>query len=95
LLNRHPGAKILDPFSREAAGHSGPAFDLQWVNAGGAEQSARVAFIPSLAGVLEFGLLTTADKFPGGKAVFDSLLAGFQSNEGGLIGPLQHGSRSS
>lgn len=53
LLSRHPNAKIINEFSRSVAGHEGPAFDLQW-DSGGAVQGARVAFIQTPVGILEF-----------------------------------------
>jgi hypothetical protein len=84
-LSRFPGAKISDEFSECAANHNGPAFDLQWTNSGGTEQSARVVFLPSTAGVIEFTLLASAKNFPDGRNIFKTLLASLRNNEGGKL----------
>ena len=85
LSSRFPGAKISEAFSLAAANHSGPAFNLQWTNASGVAQSARVAFIPSAAGLLEFSLVASPGKFSGGQPPFNSLLLTFRTNEGGKL----------
>ena len=85
LSNRFPGAKIADVFSLAAANHGGPAFNLQWTNASGVAQSARVAFIPSAAGLLEFSLVASPGRFPAGQPPFNSLLLTFRTNEGGKL----------
>ncbi|MGH7969335.1 MAG: hypothetical protein ACREIC_11470, partial [Limisphaerales bacterium] len=54
LLQAYPGAVILDTFSMAANGHRGPAFDAEWEGLGGQTRRARVAFIPSQGGILEF-----------------------------------------
>jgi hypothetical protein len=83
LLNRYPGAKILEEFSISAANRSGPAFDLQWRNSGGVMQSARVAFVPNAAGVLEFTLIARTDKFSEGQHSFNAMLSSFMQGDGG------------
>jgi len=85
LSSRFPGAKISEAFSLAAANHSGPAFNLQWTTSGGVAQSARVAFIPSAAGLLEFSLVASPGKFSGGQPPFNSLLLTFRTNEGGKL----------
>jgi hypothetical protein len=85
ILSEHPGAKMLDEFSRAAANHTGPAFDIQWKNNFGIEQTARLAFVPSPAGVLEFGLFSSPEKFSAGQPAFNHFLLGFYTNEGGKL----------
>lgn len=85
LLSRYPGAKIVGEFSISAANRSGPAFDLQWKNSGGVMQSARVAFVPSAAGVLEFTLIARTDKFSEGQQSFDAMLASFMQGDGSKL----------
>jgi hypothetical protein len=84
-LSRFPGAVIVKESVESAGGRSGPAFDLQWKNSAGAEQSARVAFVPSSAGVIEFDLLTRTSKFDDGRSFFAVLLASFRSNAAGKL----------
>jgi hypothetical protein len=85
LLQRYSGGKISSEFSRRVANHSGPVFDLQWKNSGGADQSQRITFIPSIAGVLEFSMMASSDGFSAGQYFFNSFLLGFRSNEGGPL----------
>jgi len=85
LLAEHPGAKILTEFTREADGHSGPAFDLQWPNAAGALQSARVAYIPVPAGILEFQLSTKPDHFRAATYKLNNVLLSFRASKDGKV----------
>ncbi len=59
LLEQHPDAKILTEFSRGVAGQGGPAFDLEWKGPSSITQSARVLFVASPMGVLEFMAVST------------------------------------
>jgi hypothetical protein len=60
------------------ANYDGAAFDIRWKVAESTTASARVAFIPSTAGVLEFSLLTTTDRFLNAQADFNRLLVSFR-----------------
>ncbi len=73
VLEQYPGAKILEELSVSAASQSGPAFDLQ-CSTSGVPRTARVAFIPSPAGILEFTLLSQPGQFRARKSDFDFLL---------------------
>jgi hypothetical protein len=90
LLSRHPGAKILEEFSLGAVGRHGPAFDLRWGAAGGLERRERVLFIPAPAGVLEFSLVSSLEKFEAGRQEFDGLLVTFRASDanGKLVVPM-------
>lgn len=85
LLQQHPGAKISDEFSQSAANYTGPAFDAKWEGPSGTTQFARVVFLPSPVGILEFSLLSKPDKFAEGKGLLNFLLLSFRSNESGTL----------
>ena len=84
-LARFPGAIIADQSTQLVANHSGPSFDLTWVNGAGTAQKVRIAFIPSSAGVLELSVLAPADKFKDALLYFSLLLGSVQNNEQGKI----------
>jgi hypothetical protein len=85
VLSRFPGATITNERSEFVGNHSGPAFDLQWKNSAGTEQSARVAYAPSSIGVVEFSLLASSNRFDDCRVYFSMLLASFRSNEDGKL----------
>ncbi len=85
LLSRYPSARILEEFNQSAANQTGPAFDLQFRSAAGMLQSARIAYIPCAAGLIEFTLVANADQFVNGQYAFSSLLLTFCTNEGGKL----------
>jgi hypothetical protein len=82
LLSRHPGGKILETFSLSAVGRHGPAFDLRWSGAGGLARRERTLFVLSTAGVLEFSLVTSLDRFDAGRQDFDAVLVSFRASDG-------------
>ena len=84
-LSRYPGAKITGESTEWVANHSGTAFNLDWMNSGGVSQSARISFIPTPAGVLEFSVLTRSSEFKDARMNFESLLSSVQTNESGKI----------
>lgn len=84
-LSRFPGATVSSQFSTFAGGHLGPAFDLAWVGAGGTSQSARIAFIPSAAGVLEFSILSRTVNFEDAQRYLTVLMASVRNNETGKL----------
>ena len=81
VLTEHPGAKILEEFSRSAANRSGPAFDFRWSASTKLERHALAAFIPSQAGILEFRLVSSLEKFEASRAAFNSLLLTFRASD--------------
>lgn len=85
LLNQFPNAKVVEEFSRTAAGQTGPALELQYKAAGGMERAVWVALIPSAAGLLEFCLNADPPKAADGQFAFDSMLRTFRSNENGKL----------
>jgi hypothetical protein len=79
LLDRRRGGKILEEFSLVAASRRGPAFDLNWNAPGPVPRRERVLLIPSDAGVLEFSLVSSLEKFEAGRRGFDALLITFRT----------------
>jgi hypothetical protein len=79
LLNRRRGGKILEEFSLAAASRRGPAFDLSWEAPGPVPRRERVLLIPSDAGVLEFSLVSSLEKFETGRRGFEALFRTFRT----------------
>lgn len=77
LLDEYPGATITSETTVSAGGNSGPAFDLQWRSAG-LKQSARVAYIPSAAGILEFKLVSSTSQFGNAANYLKNLMMSFR-----------------
>jgi hypothetical protein len=90
LLSRHPGGKILEEFSLAGANRRGPAFDLHWNATGAVPRRERILFILSDAGVLEFSLVSSLEKFEAGRRGFGALLLSFRAadTDGRLIMPV-------
>lgn len=84
-LDCYPQAKILEEFSKTIANRQGPAFDLQWTNSFGGPQAARVIFIPSEAGTLEFTAQSNRNEFEEAASALHFLSLTFRSNEGGTL----------
>jgi hypothetical protein len=85
LLAGHPGGKVLSEFTRTAGDCSGPAFDVQWQIPAGGVQAARVAFIPTVAGLLEFKLSTKPDRFHAATYKFNNVLLSFRVSKNGKL----------
>jgi len=81
LLSRRPGGKITDELSLAAVSRRGPAFDLRWNAAGTVPRLERVLFISCDAGVLEFSLLSSLEKFGAGRQAFSAFLITFRTVE--------------
>lgn len=79
VLDRRRSGKILEEFSLAAASRRGPAFDLSWNAPGPVTRRERVLFIPSDAGVLEFGLVSSLEKFEAGRQAFNFVSATFRT----------------
>ena len=79
LLNRRRDGKLLEEFSLAAASRRGPAFDLSWNAPGPVPRRERVLLIPSDAGVLEFSLVSSLEKFDAARRGFETLLRTFRT----------------
>ena len=77
VSNQHPDAQVLDEFSGNAGGRSGPGFNLQWNGSGRTARSAKVAFIPSAAGILEFSAVGSSAVQNG----FNTVILTFQASD--------------
>jgi hypothetical protein len=84
-LSRFPGAKISEESSDFADGHLGWAFNLRWTSSSGTDESARVAFIPCAAGVLEFSALARTENFRDVQSFLAGLMTSVRSNETGKL----------
>lgn len=80
-----PEGSITMEFDLRAAKNTGPAYELRWKNSNGAQQLAWVGFVPSVAGILKFSLISNLEKSPENQMNFRCLLRSFQSNEGGKL----------
>jgi hypothetical protein len=80
-MSVYPGAKITQESSELVANHSGTALNLEWLNPSGVAQSARISFIPTAAGVLEFSVLARSSDAKDARANFETLLSSVQTNE--------------
>jgi len=81
VLQQHPDAKILQQFTLRAANRTGPAFDVAWNAPGGSQRNQRVAFIPAMAGTLEFSLVCTTDAFQKAQYDLNFLLLTFRASD--------------
>jgi hypothetical protein len=90
LMERHPGGKIIEEFTRPAVGRRGPAFDVRWSASTGGPRDERIVFIPALAGVMEFSLVSSPEKFKAAQPELDLLLLSFRASDakGKLVVPL-------
>jgi hypothetical protein len=74
LLADHPRATILAETGICAANHSGWIYDLRWCPTTNLVRQARVAFIPSRSGVLEFNIVSSLDKASEARAELNFML---------------------
>jgi hypothetical protein len=84
-LGRFPDARITNEYTDFVGNRSGPGFDLRWKNWGGTEQCARVAYIPSAAGVMEFSLVSSSARFEGCQTLLRTLMSSLRNNEDGPL----------
>lgn len=81
LAKQYPGAKVQHEFLLSADCRQGPAFDAQWLAAGGVPRSGRVAFIPAEAGLLEFSLVSSPAQLGAGRDEFNTMLLTFRASD--------------
>jgi hypothetical protein len=94
VLKDYPSATILQEFSRNFFGGSGPVFDLQWKTSSGFIQCKRVMFLSSPFGMLKLTATASRKDFDTVNSILSSMLASFRySNNGVLkVPPLPTGS---
>lgn len=81
LIEEHPGAKVINSFAAFADSRSGPAFEVELPGAVGSWRRAEFAFIPSRAGVLEFGLICSPEKFERGRQQLSTVMLTFRASD--------------
>jgi hypothetical protein len=82
VLEQFAGAKILEEFVMPAAvGKMGLAFDLQMSGPSGTMRRARVTFVPTDAGILQFNTLASLEKFKPALADFHTLMLTFRASD--------------
>jgi hypothetical protein len=84
-LSRFPGAKIIEESMDMVANHSGPAYNLFWLNSEGVAQSARIDFISTAAGILELSVMSQSAHFKDARNSFEVLQGSVQNNESGKL----------
>ena len=77
VLERFPGAAILEEFTCYTASESGLGFVLSWKLGKDARCMARIAFVPCPGGMIEFCLTTSPDRYPDCQPSFGTLLTSF------------------
>jgi hypothetical protein len=90
VLSRRRGGKIIAEFSQAAASRRGPGFDVRWNADGTVPRHEHVLFVPSDAGVLEFALVSSPERFETGRQAFNTLVLTFRAAEadGRLVMPV-------
>ena len=90
VLDSHAGCKILQEFTLAGASQRGPAFDVQWNAARGVPRRERLLFVATNAGVLEFSLVGSPERFEQGHPAFNFLLTTFRTPQqnGRLVMPV-------
>jgi hypothetical protein len=89
LIRMHPEAKVLQEFTTGVAGHSGPAFDIQWRATEEIYQCERIAFVPSAYGTLVFSATSGRNAFPQTQGNFGLITGTFRASTDGKFRPIQ------
>ena len=77
LLDRYPGAKIMEEFRCYTRGNEGVSFDLEQLVGHKISTSSRVAVVSFSGGSVEFVLTTATKKFADYNFAFGNLLTSF------------------
>jgi hypothetical protein len=80
LLRDHPNAAILAEFGANAGGGHGPAFDIRWKVSGKVDRYARVEYVPSRLGVIEFSMTSSQKAAGQAKADLNFMMMTFRTN---------------
>jgi len=80
LLERFSNSVVIHQSSLTVATNFGPAFDLEWIGAGGTSQRMRAGFVSSPSGMLELTMLTTSANFARRECCFNLFTLSFRSN---------------
>ena len=87
ITKEHPACSIDGEFSLAAGDSSGPAFEIRW-KAQGIRRSARLAYVPFRAGVIEFCLDSNPEKFGAMQTFLNDIMLTFRASDpSGKIAP--------
>jgi hypothetical protein len=75
----YPQSAILAEFGASAGNLHGPGFDLRWVATNKLERLARVGFIPTPAGILEFSAVSSAASAARAKSDLSTIMLTFRT----------------
>ncbi len=81
LMQRHPGGKILAEFSQKAGGKIGPAFEMRWSGEGALERMELAIFVASPAGIIEFDLVSSLEKYGSARQKMNKALLSLRWND--------------
>lgn len=81
LAEEHSGARILNTFAAFADSRTGPAYEVQFPGPAGSWRRAEFAFIPSRAGVLEFALICSPEKFEPARHQLSTVMLTFRASD--------------
>lgn len=84
-LAAHAGATVEESFARGAGDAVGPAFLMSRKGAGGLPQQVLMVFIPSGIGVMEFTLVTPAERFETARHALGQVMGSFASAPRGQL----------
>jgi len=80
INKERPGCKFEGEFSLGAGNSSGPAFELRWESQG-VRRSARLAYVPFRAGVVEFCLDSSPEKFGAMQTFLNDIMLTFRASD--------------
>jgi hypothetical protein len=85
LSNRYVSGKIVSEFSRPVLGRNSLGYDLEWKGPAGFVQETRAVYVPTVAGMLEVTMTTSAKNFTAMQSGLNLLLGSLVSNEHGKL----------
>jgi hypothetical protein len=80
INKERPGCKIEGEFYLGAGNSSGPAFELRWESQG-LRRAARLAYVPFRAGVVEFCLDSSPEKFGSMQTFLNDIMLTFRASD--------------
>lgn len=80
IRREYPKARVKEEFACHTGGGSGLAFDLEERGAQGLVTATRLAFVPFAGGMIEFTLVTPADRLQQNHLLFGHFLNSFRTS---------------
>ena len=81
VLQRFPGAQILDQSVPTVCGRAGLGYNIEWIAAGSLLQRAQIVLVETCAGVLELSLSSSIERFGVAQRGFNTLLLTLVGND--------------